>query len=592
MRAGDRVVPSPQGTALSTTTAPQLNVLAEILPIIAEINEVLDLDSLLPKIAGALRRVLDYRFLDIFLVQPDGDLAPALVEGYSQDLGRRFRARLGEGIVGIAAQSRELVFVPDVSKDPRYISLVPGVVAELAIPLMIRDTLVGVLNVEGPDPRAFTPEAIAGLRVLASHLAIAIANAKLYRETRFYASLLANLHEISKETSSILDLDELLSRLAEIVKRMIDYDSFGILLVDEARGELVLRKAVCFGPTKEKARIRIGEGLTGTAVATKQSILVGDVRADPRYVVAVPGTRSELVVPLIHNDRVVGVFDLESPHLDRFTQEHLAILAPLASQVAIAVENARLVEEIRRNDKRLIDELIIAQRVQDGLLPEEAPRGEGWEAAAEFLPARELGGDLYDFYDLGEGRVGIALGDVAGKGVPAALYAAFASGTVRARAFERRSPADLLGRVNRTLRRRGIDGLFCVLTYAVLDARGRTLVLANSGVPYPVHYRASDATCAAIELPGLPLGAFDGSTYEERTVVLAQGDVVVLHSDGVSEAYNRREEYGEARLRRMLAETAERSAREIADHIAADLKAFQGPTPLSDDVTFVVVKIL
>ena len=212
---------------------------------------------------------------------------------------------------------------------------------------------------------------------------------------------------------------------------------------------------------------------------------------DPRYVSLVPETRSELVVPLVVKDRVIGVFDLESPQLDRFTEEHVKVLTPLASQVAIAVENARLYAEIYKRDERLHRELRIAREIQHALFPEGSPTGAGWEASAHFRPARELGGDLYDFYDMGNGLLGVATGDVAGKGVPAALYAAFASGTVRARAFERRPPADLMQRVNRTLRRRGVEGLFCTLGYALFDFQERSLRLANSGLPHPLHYRAA-----------------------------------------------------------------------------------------------------
>src|SRR6185503_9054230 len=175
---------------------------------------------------------------------------------------------------------------------------------------------------------------------------------------------------------------------------------------------------------------------------------------------------SELVVPLIFKDRVVGVFDLESSVVDRFTEEHVKVLTPLASQVAVALENARLYEELSSREERVQHELAIARRVQHGLFPEECPSGPGWEASAHFRPAHELGGDLYDFYDLGEGLLGLAVGDVSGKGVPAALYGAFASGSVRARAFERRTPPDLMARVNRTLRRRGVEGLLCNLVYA------------------------------------------------------------------------------------------------------------------------------
>src|SRR4029079_7448687 len=254
-------------------------------------------------------------------------------------------------------------------QDPRYLAVVPGVRAELAIPLIHRDRLVGVLNVEGPDADAYHAEARAALLVLAGHLAVAIENATLYREARWYAGLLATLYEIGeacgdacllarwceigKETSSILDLDELLQRVAEVVKRVIDYEMFGILLLDEEKGELVLRKAVSYGASREKkTRIRLGEVLTGAAAVSKQPILVGDVQGDARYLPLIPETRSELVVPLVHKDRVVGVFDLESSVLDRFTDEHLKVLTPLASQVAVAIEHARLYERLARQGHR------------------------------------------------------------------------------------------------------------------------------------------------------------------------------------------------------------------------------------------------
>jgi phosphoserine phosphatase RsbU/P len=567
-------------------------LLGELLPLVGEINTVLDPDALLSAIAKQLRRIVDYRILDIFLPAADGDLVPAYVEGYDSDLASRLRIRPGQGIVGAAAQTREPVFVPDVAKDPRYVSIFPGVVAELAIPLVNQDRLVGVLNVEGPDAEAFSPHARTALQVLAGHLAVAIENATLYRETRWYAGLLATLYEIGKETASILDLDALLHRVAEIVKRVIDYEMFAILLIDEAHQELVVRKAVNFGPSKERRRLLIHEGLCGAAVRSKEPILVGDVRQDPRYVSMIPEARSELVIPLVHKDRVLGVFDLESPDLNRFTEEHVKVLTPLASQVAVAIENAGLYAELKKNELRLQRELKIAQDIQHALFPEESPAGPGWAASAHFRPARELGGDLYDFYDMGAGLLGVATGDVAGKGVPAALYAAFASGTVRSRAFERRGPADLLQRVNRTLRRRGIEGLFCTLGYALFDFKDETVRVANSGLPYPLHFQAASGRCAPLELGGLPLGAFDGSTYEEAAVNLASGDVFVFHTDGLSEARHAGEDYGTARLIRQVEAHAALGAPELGEKILADLEAFLGGDAPADDVTLIVVKVL
>jgi len=286
-------------------------LLAELLSLVGEINSVLDPDELFPTIARCVRRIVDYRILEILLPNEDRDLVPAYVDGYDLATAVRGRVKVGEGISGAAAVSREPVFVADVSKDPRYVPVFPGVVAELAIPLIHKDRLVGVLNIEGSDVEAFTPAARTALRVLAGHLAVAIDNATLYRETLWYTGLLETLNEIGKETASILDLDELLQRVAESVKRVVDYEMFGILLLDEDRQELVLRQAVNFGPGKEKSRLPVSEGLCGAAVRSKEPVRVGDVGADPRYVRLVEETRSELAIPLVHKDRVVGVFDLE-----------------------------------------------------------------------------------------------------------------------------------------------------------------------------------------------------------------------------------------------------------------------------------------
>jgi sigma-B regulation protein RsbU (phosphoserine phosphatase) len=583
-------MPPPPGSKAGPPLPGEL--LADLLALVGEINAVLDPDELLPTIARMLRRIVDYRILDIFLPDADGCLAPAYVEGHDAATASRFRVRVGDGIVGAAAAAREPVFVPDVAQDPRYISFFPGVVAELAIPLLSKDHLVGVLNIEGPAVEPFTPAARTALQVLAGHLAVAIENATLYRETRWYTGLLASLHEIGKETASILDLDLLLQRLAEIVKRVIDYESFGILLLDEERNELVLRKAVNFGPARVKSRLPVSEGLCGAAVRRREPVLVGDVRKDPRYVGLVPETRSELVVPLLHKDRVIGVLDLESPVLDRFTEEHVKVLTPLASQVAVAVENARLYAELRRNEERLGRELRIAQEIQRALFPEGSPSGAGWQASAHFRPARELGGDLYDFYDMGSGLLGVATGDVAGKGVPAALYAAFASGTIRARAFERRGPADLMQRVNRSLRRRGIEGLFCTLAYGLFDFQEGSLRLANSGLPHPLHYRAAGKRAAAVEVSGLPLGTFDGVSYDEVQVGLSAGDAVVFYSDGLVEARRDREEYGTERLLRGLEAHAALPAPELGERLLEDLAGFLGEATPADDVTLIVVKVL
>src|SRR5207249_7090192 len=298
----------------------------------------------------------------------------------------------------------------------------------------------------------------------------------------------------------------------------------------------------------------------------------------------VDDVRSELVIPLLLKDRCIGVFDLESPELDAFNKSHVEILTLLASQAAVAIENARLYETIRTNEIRIEKELSFAQRVQAALLPTELPkRLKGVDVAARFAPARELGGDLYDFLALEPNSLVVAVGDVSGKGVPAALYSAFAGELVRSRTFRRRyapersSPSGVLASMNTILHERQLEEYYCTLCYAVFDFKRRTVVMANSGLPYPI--RGSGDAVAQIVLPGVPLGSFAGSSYDEVGFELEAGDVYVFCTDGVFEARDPRgREFGDKRLSQVVAGHRQRSARELVDAIFGAVQDFRGDT--------------
>ncbi len=298
-----------------------------------------------------------------------------------------------------------------------------------------------------------------------------------------------------------------------------------------------------FGEKRDLPRVRLGEGIVGYAALHREPVLVSDVSQDPRYIRVVPDVRSELAIPLLIKDRCIGVVDLESPELDAFSKRDVEILTLLASQAAVAIENARLYEELRANEARLEKEVRFAQRVQIALLPTEPPkRLKGVEVAAAFDPAREVGGDFHDYLAPESNTMVVAVGDVSGKGVPAALYSAFAAELVRGRTFRRRyvpersSPASVLASINTILHQRQLEEYYCTLCYTIFDLKRRTMTMANSGLPYPVRWSAGE--CSQIELPGVPLGSFPGSTYDEVTFSLQAGEVYVFCTDGVFEAMN------------------------------------------------------
>jgi sigma-B regulation protein RsbU (phosphoserine phosphatase) len=321
------------------------------------------------------------------------------------------------------------------------------------------------------------------------------------------------------------------------------------------------------------------------------------VSKDSRYVNAVNDVRSELVIPLLIKERCIGVFDLESPELDAFSKDHVELMTSLASQAAVAIENARLYESLRANEVRLDKEVRFAQRVQLALLPQDLPKKlKGVDVAWHFDAARELGGDVYDFLSPEPHTLVVSVGDVSGKGVPAALYSSFVGEVVRGRTYRRRfmpergNPATVLTSLNRILHERGLEEYYCTLCYAVFDFKKRTATFANSGLPYPHH--VSGDTVTSIDLPGVPLGSFGMSSYDERTVDLQVGDVFVFCSDGISETFNAEgEEFGSPRIAATALAHRDKPATEIVQAIFGAMQAFRGDAPQTDDQTVVVVKI-
>jgi sigma-B regulation protein RsbU (phosphoserine phosphatase) len=570
-----------------------------------EVTSVLDLDELLAKIPQLIARMTNFTAFAVYLLDEQrGDLSIAYSVGYPEDWARAHRLKLGEGLVGTAVAQGTAVLVNDVHTDPRYLEAVAGSRAELVAPLRRKGRVIGALNLLSDTAGQFTEIDEMILRQFGAHVAVALENARLFEQERDYTSTLETLSDVAREFGSILNLDELLMRLANLTRRVIDYRTFGILLVDEATQELEMKVAVRYGTSTESPRVKMGVGLVGYAALHKEVVLVPDVSLDARYINLVTDARSELVIPLLVKDRCIGVFDLESPELDAFSKNHVEILSLLASQAAVAIENARLYETIRANEIRLEKEIRFAQRVQAALLPTDLPkRLKGVDVAACFAPARELGGDLYDFLMPEPNSLVVAVGDVSGKGVPAALYSAFAGELVRSRTFRRRytadrsSPAGVLASMNTILYQRQLEEYYCTLCYALFDLKRRTVIFANSGLPYPIRCRPSGSAdggpCAKqIELAGVPLGSFPGSSYDEVSFDLAAGDVFVLCSDGVFEATDARgEEFGASRLIEVVERCNAGTARHIVDTIFAEVHAFRGDTPPNDDMTAVAIRI-
>jgi sigma-B regulation protein RsbU (phosphoserine phosphatase) len=574
----------------TTDTPLPAEVLATLTEIGEGVNSSLDLDEVLARTAALIKRHIDYEIFGVLMVEGTY-LKHCFSIGYPRELVENLRVPIGQGITGTAAATGHSVRVSDTSKDDRYIAAIENVRSELAVPLMLQGKPVGVLDIQSRHLDYFTPDQQNILTLLASRLAVAIENARLYQKERTQAETLLLLNEVGRETSSILDVEELLRRAAEQIKRVIDYQILSLMLYDEKQKVFRHRIDVKHGQhVQGKLRVAVSEGIVGAAATLKASVRVPDVSADPRYLMVNPETRSELAIPMIHKGQVIGVLDLESPQLNYFTEDHVQTLSILAANLAVSLENARLYEKLARDEARLERDLQAAKRIQGALLQPVPNEDYGLDMAARYLSAREVCGDLYEFLRYGPQQLGIALGDVSGKGTAAALYGAVAIGIMRSLAPQKLQPADILKQMNQIIGERRIEGRFMTACFATWQKGKRKLRVANAGQSQPLLYK--DGHCEKIELTGFPLGIFEEVNYDEWNGVLEPGEILVFHSDGIAESTNPEGQFfGTEKLRKLIEQHHELQAAELADRILREVDWFTQNAPLADDRTLVIAKV-
>ncbi len=597
-RDGQPQTTKPTAAIVSKAATPASDPLiaASLVSLMQGFGSSLDLDQVLRNVAEGIQEQVPHDTFAILLLDDLGrHLSFRFAVGYAEEVVSNWQFGLGQGLVGTAAEQARLLRVDDVRSDPRYISAAPGLRSELAIPLVAKGRTIGVLDVGSRQPAAFTPTHEQILVFLAGHLANGIENARLYENVRRQARTLSVLHEVSRELNSILDREKLLRKIAEGVKRLIDYQLFSVMLWNEDTQELEHTFSLRFDERFAfKKGFPLGHGVTGTAAALRQPMRVPNVHLNPHYVSCEHGVevRSELAVPLVFKDRLIGVLDLESIEYNAFSEQHEQMLQTLAAYVAVALENARLYEKVRAGERRLEDDLQTAREVQRGLLPPTPAPERGLEVGFAYESARQLGGDFYDVLPYGDCCTAVAVGDAAGKGSAAALHAAVAVGVLRGRVVERPcGPAAMLAEMNTRLRQPGLENRFVAMAFTIYDHSDRSARIANAGFTRPLLVRSGIPEIVGVE--GVPLGLLSDVSYDEVRVSLEPGDLLVFCSDGIAEALNcrRQEEFGTRRLQKVLAEVAGRPATEIAEELLRHAQGFacdaSGP---ADDRTIVVLK--
>ena len=567
---------------------------AELLDFLLEVSaltsETLDLDRLLENVADVVRRVIPHELFAILLYsEKRKGLSIRYAVGHREEVIENLLVPLGEGITGVAARDQKPVLSADVREERNYLNALDAVRSELAVPMIHRHKLVGVIDLQSTTAAAFSGQDRALLQLIAGRVGAAIDNARLYRRVDRQNRIQRTLTLLAQEFSSILRLELLLDKIARSVRTLINYDAFVILEADEQAQQLRSLFSQRYDERVQLQSLPLGAGITGAAARARQPVLSRDTLGDPRYIESHPGIRSELAVPLIVKDRVIGVMDLESERPGAFTEDHVRTLTLIAPQIAIAIENARLYEELDRSQKAIQQDLEAARQLQRVLLPA-PPLLPGIDTGIGYKPARMVSGDVYDFFDYDGESSMLVFGDSSGKGAAAALYGALFGGLVRSIAPRRRSPALLLSELNTALMERQVEARYVTLLAMLWQSRDRHFTIANAGSTTPLICR--QGKLLNLEASGFPVGLLERAEYDELEFPAEPGDIVLLYSDGVTDQPDSSGTiYGDSRLGAFFTSVAQRPAQEIATAILDDIVEYRGSVPMHDDQTVIVLKV-
>lgn len=405
------------------------------------------------------------------------------------------------------------------------------------------------------------------------------------------------LLDITKTISRSLDLDEVLTLVMDTLGSIIPYDAAGIYLIEHNTdgSPYIFKSKVIRGYNISFAlvepRLKLGEGFLGYVAQTGKTIISPDVSKDERYFPARKNTRSEMVAPIISNEEVIGVFDLESDELNAYGVDDLSVLQLLASQVAIIIEKVELHEQLIEK-KRLQAQLEIARQVQLELLPESDPLIKNFDISAYVFPTEEVSGDYYDWVEVFDDQIGIVVADAVGKGIPAALLMAFLRASLRSGVQIGYAPHVALSKVSNLLWDSTEEHQFITAIYGILDATNRTFVFSNAGHNPPLLIKA-DGEYRFVEYGDLPLGMFRDTHYHQHFIRFDAGQVLVLYTDGIIEGENARgDDYGRERFAKSVLEGIHLPARDLINHIRKNVADFTERKFLDDDGTLFIVKAI
>jgi phosphoserine phosphatase RsbU/P len=405
--------------------------------------------------------------------------------------------------------------------------------------------------------------------------------------------------DIQHKVRDTLDLDVILEHLLDMLKVVLEYDAAGIFVLNqdlvhrrhETPRQLIAgisRRGFDPGPPEEDSMLMHGQGIIGYVIQNESSVVVPDVRLDPRYVQGRAATISEIAVPVILNGRTIGALNLESDFLATYTNEDVGVLQFFADAAAISIEKAMLHRQLL--EQELVGrQLETARKVQSSLLPRKAPKMRGYDIAGICQPAEEIGGDYFDYIQLSRTRIGLAVADVSGHGIPAALVMTAFRALLRTKALGEYGPANVASAINRLLPEFTGDNHFVTVLYAILEIRTGSLRYISCGHPPPLMLRV-DGTVEKLAQKNMALGVFPNMRYIDEQIQMNAGDTLVLYTDGVVELMDPKgEAFGFQRLVEVVREHRQLAAVALIDKVIETTRVFSGDDGYPDDLTLVVV---
>jgi len=566
------------------------------------VSSSLDQQTVLHIVFSQLESVVAYDRVTVMLLTEQNELTV---------VARRDKQGEREDLTDVPAQKYALnaaillekqpICIPDVEQDARWkrTPTTHGVRSFIGTPLLAQDTPIGILTVARRDSIPYTDDDARTVFSFATQVAMAIYNAKLHADTEERNRRLALLQDISLAINSTLDLSTLLTAACQKLVEHFAADHSGVVLFEPDAAHAVVMAEY---PAQQAVGLAIpleGYGLMQEMLTTRLPQAVENAQHDARMekmwaVMSSLGIRSLLIVPLISQGQIIGSFSLDSMTRQRqFTRIEIELAQTIATQLAMAIENARLLAQERT---RLEDELETARQIQSSLFPSTPPHIPGLDIAGISYPAKKVGGDFYNYFVFDQTHIGIAVGDVSGKGLQAALMMALSFGLLSIEARRENTPSTLLSKLNTDLRpHTQRNKKNTAISYLSLERREDGMTpywmfrVANAGLIAPL-LRRRDGSVSWIDISGLPLGMLSGLRYVEREEHLWQGDLVVLSSDGLIEAMNASGElYGFERFEAALATAPTDSARAVQEYLLENVRRFAGEREWHDDLTLVIL---